>query len=117
MDSAQPGVARANGVVTGDLQMLQEAGDGRRIHVLEVQPPRSLAGRHSQVAQQQAESVTVSGHCVRTGVTLTHQTVGEERFERGGEGAHGWLPQAYSSRSAASASNSGAAWSTSTSTW
>src|SRR6266852_2421456 len=110
MDRAQPGVARANAIVTGDLQMLQEAGDGWRIQVLEVQPARGLAGRHSQVAQQQAESVTVSGHCVRAGVTLTHQPVGKEPFERWGEGAHGWLPQAHSSRSAASASNSGAAW-------
>src|SRR5258708_28592479 len=110
MDRAQPGVARAYAVMTGDLQMLQEAGDAWRIHVLEVQPARGLAGRLSQVAQQQAERVTVSSHGVRTGVTLTHQPVGKEPFERGGEGAHGWLPQADSSRSAASVSNSGAAW-------
>jgi hypothetical protein len=101
-----PGVTRADAVVTGDLEMLQEGGDSVRVHVLQVQ----LAGRHSQVAQQQTEGVAVRSHGVRAGVPLKHQTVREEPFEGRGKRAHGRFPQAYSSRSAASASNSGDAW-------
>src|SRR6266542_3088061 len=104
MDRAQPGVARANAVVTGDLQMLQEAGNGVRVQVLQVQLAGRLAGGHAQVAQQQAERVTISGHGVRADVPLKHETVCEKPFKRRGERTHGTLPQAYSSRSAARAS-------------
>ena len=70
-----------------------------------------LPVRDCSEAQQQPDGVAVGGDGVRAGLALLEQPVGEERLQGGGERGHrgSTFPIIGSSRSAASASSSGAA--------
>ncbi len=92
-----------------DFEVLQERADEGCVKVGHVEFVGLAAGALGGEAQQQPPGVAVGRDGVRAGVALVHQPLGEERFETGGEFAHGRRSSACSSRSAARNNNSGTA--------
>ena len=109
MDRGQPRVAGAHAVAALGLEVVEEAGDQRRVEIDDVQPrwwdPGALAGE----AEQQPQRVAVGGDGVSTGVSLPDQPVGEERLQGRGERTHRSDPRWASSRVPATAISSGEA--------
>src|SRR4051794_15720147 len=70
VDGGQPGVAAADAVASGPLQVVEERGDGGRVEVVEVQ----LRGRLSLAllgeAEKEAERIPVGGDGVVAGPSL-----------------------------------------------
>ena len=109
MNGRQPGVAGAHRVGAVVFEVDQEPPDEGRIEIAEFQ----LRGCFGEVgggeADQQLPRIAVCRDGMRAGVALLKQPVGEERLERGGEGAHAEPPGWCSRRSAANCISSGAA--------
>ena len=109
VDGGQAGVAGADAVAPNRFQVVQERADQRGIQVGDPEPRRGAARLLLGEGQQELERVAVGGDRVIAGVALPDQPVGEERLQGRGEGAHAMPPGWFSRRSAARASNSGAA--------
>jgi hypothetical protein len=109
MDRRQAGVAGTHPVAPIAFEIGEERSDELGVEIGQVEPAGWCAGALLREAQQQPQRVAVCGQGSRAGLALGYQPVGEERLQGRGEGAHHRSPAACSSRSAASASRSGAA--------
>src|SRR6266436_1979515 len=90
-------------------EVVQERGDQRRVEILDPQAGGRSAGALLSEGQEKPQRVAVGRNGVRAGVLLPGEPVGEERLQGRGERGHGITAGRGSSRSAASASSSGAA--------
>ena len=109
MHSRQAVVPGAGAVVAHFFQVLQERRDERGIGICHVELGRGLVGALLGEAEQEPEGVPVAGDGVRAGAFLAGQPVGEERFERRGQGAHRRAPRWPSMWAMASSVSSGTA--------
>ncbi len=97
-DRGQAGVAGGHAVVAVAFKMGQEGGDQGRVQVGEIELGRCRAGVLAGEAEQETERVSVGGNGVGAGVALGGEPIGEERFDRRGDGAHRYIPTGCSSR-------------------
>jgi hypothetical protein len=109
VDRGQPGVAAARAVAPLAFEVVQERGHQRCVEILDPEPGGRRAGVLLSEDQEQPQRVAVGGDGVRAGVLLPGEPVGEERLQGGGQRGHDIAAEPDSSRSATSASSSGAA--------
>jgi hypothetical protein len=106
----QPRVAALGAVAAFVFEVVQERADGGSVEIAESQLRRGLPAAVLGECEQEPEPIAVGGDGVLACTLLAYQPFGEERLERGREGAHRWsCLLSLSSRSAASASSSGQA--------
>src|SRR6202049_2565293 len=107
MDGGQSRVSCPHGVSAITFEVVQERPDQGGVKVLEPKAGWGFAGLSFDETEQEAKGVSVSGDGVGARPALGHEPLGEERFECGGQRAHGcsFAPR----RAAARASSSGAA--------
>jgi hypothetical protein len=76
VDRGQPRVAGADAGAALALEVVDEAGDQRRVEVGEIQRRGGQAGLVAGVTEQQSQGVTVGGDGVAADVALPDEPVG-----------------------------------------
>ena len=89
--------------------IIKERTDERGIDLRDIEVRRFNGQARGRKADQQPQGVSIRRHGMRTGLSLPHESLGEERLERRRERTHTPPPRERWRRSPASASNSGAA--------
>jgi hypothetical protein len=107
VDGREPSVARAHGISSLVLEVIQERANERSVDIGEVQGGGRLAGALAGKAEQHSPSVPIGSNSQRARVALAQEPLGEERLQRRCERAHGLALPHRSRRSAAVPSNSG----------
>ena len=108
-DRREPGVASPDAVRAVVLEVVEKRADQRGVEVVYLQQAGLLGGVLRGEREQHPQRVAVGSDRVRAGFSLVDQSVGEERLQRRCEQTHRAPSSKRSSRSAASASSSGAA--------
>lgn len=88
MDRCEPRVAGAGTVAPLVFEMTEEPADSGRVEIADVQARRCRPGVLVKVGEQEPERVAVGGDCVRAGVALSDEPVGEERLQQWSERGH-----------------------------
>lgn len=88
VDGGQADVAGAHRAAPVLFEMVEERADQRGVEIGEVESGRSHPCALVGELDEEPEAVTVGGDRVATGLALTAEPFGEERFESGGDRAH-----------------------------
>src|SRR5438128_1745170 len=108
-NGGQPRVARPDAVLVLVFAIIEERTDQRGIDLCDVQVRGFNGHARGRKADQQSQGVSIRRHGMGTGLSLPHESLGEERLERRRERTHTPPPRYRWRRSPASSSNSGAA--------
>jgi len=111
VDGSQPQISATRAQTPVLLHVIEKRHDQRGIDLLESQSRRRRVQPLLCELQQQTEGITIRTDRMRTGLTLLHETLGEEPFqewrEAGSGGFHDWPSQHRSRRDIASRISSG----------
>src|SRR5437764_2797973 len=101
MDGSQPGIPGASAIFASAFQVIEEEADKGSIEVFDPELRGHFAKSFFGKLQKQAEAIAISRYCMRAGLQLTKQAIGEERLKKRGKGGgnHGCISR--SSRSVA----------------
>ena len=108
-DGSKSSITGAGAIFPLFLKVVEEGADEWRIQIADVQLRRLRAAPLGRKAQHQSQGVPIGSNCMRAGLPLTYQAIGEERLQGGGESAHEAAPSPVWRRSAARISSSGTA--------